>query len=214
MSLKYLSQEELAGMNQHSVQRFREKSCLEWAVLTSPSLPCFRMVYSPHGGVGGGSSPSSSGLASHTIQTLHCGFQGPTSYFTSLPSFIDSSLEWLVTGSSNKLVPSSGSLPLMFFRPPGRLFWELSHGSFCRCLQVSAQMFPLRGSIPSPSLECQLLCMLPFLSISVPLPIFISLYSSYPYQTLYSDSFLCSLSSFPLKSSGRAWSLSSFHSRA
>lgn len=41
-------------------------------------------------------------------------------------------------------------------------FQEPSHGSLCHCLQVSAQLSTLRGSILAPSLEEQFLCMLHF----------------------------------------------------
>ena len=41
-------------------------------------------------------------------------------------------------------------------------FQEPSHGSLCHCLQVSAQLSPLRGSVLAPSLEEQFLCTLPF----------------------------------------------------
>lgn len=75
---------------------------------------------------------------------------------------------------------------------------------------------PLRGAILAPSLEYELLCMPPLLPPlpSVPTLIFVSLYSSCPYQALHIDSFLCSLSSLPLKNSRRAWNLSRLHNSA
>lgn len=155
-SCKYLSQEELAGTSQQSMPKFREKSCLAWAVLSSPShhqqspgIPGKApdsLVQASLQSISTQQLKSCPVLTSHSVQTLHHGLWGPTSSLTTLPTFFHSSLEWLVTGSSkNKLVPSSGSLPLLFLPQSRTFFRQLSHSSFCHCLQLSAQMPPQRG---------------------------------------------------------------------
>lgn len=113
-------------------------------------------------------------------------------------------------------VPSLAFVPSLLFPEPGSLLRHLSHGSLHHCLQVSSQMSALREATPVPCLEYQ-----PAAGYSPPFtlqlhfsPIFISFYSSYLHQAFYIDSFLCSLSSFPLKNSRRTWSLSKPQSTA
>lgn len=113
-------------------------------------------------------------------------------------------------------VPSLAPVSFLFFPQPGSLFRHLPHASLCHCLHVSSQMSALKEAIPVPCLEYQPSAWYPphFTLQLHFFPIFISVYSIYPHQAFYVDSFLCSLSSFPLKNSRKTWSLSKLQNRA